>query len=415
MSEQTPPEVALAAQAALDDGRAADAVTAYRRLVRAAPDEVVWRLRLGDALAAAGDDVAALEVREGVALAALETGEPLAGLVAALAIGLDDLTGWFADYLAGSEKLGKARTLPPLPPLPPGAVPADEPGAPLPAFGRPQQGPPPPLPLLSSLDAAAFAAVVPALSRRALRAGEALLAEGDAADALYLVAGGQLEAVKAEADRDVVVGRAGPGAILGEMALVLDRPRTATVRAATDAELVRVELAALRGVAEANAAVREALEAFTRQRLTAIVLGTSPLFRDLDLGVRAALLTRFSTRSVPAGEILIAEGDPGAALWLVVDGAVDVQKADEDGAPARVARLGAGEVFGEIALITGAPASASVLTAEPSTLLSLAREHVAQVWGRHPELRERLEKLGADRISDNRFIFDDDDFFEIAD
>ncbi len=166
------------------------------------------------------------------------------------------------------------------------------------------------------------------------------------------------------------------------------------------------------GAAEVRADV---LEAFTRQRLLGTLVDTSPLFRDLSPGARAALLRGFEAREVPADTVLVEQGAPAGDLWLVVDGEVTVHRREGDDEAVQVATLGPGDVFGEIALLTGEPATATVRATRDGRLDVLGADAFAAVRAAHPEVAERLEALGADRVAENRFIFEDDAFFEDAD
>ncbi len=414
VSQERPADVALVARAALAAGEAGAAAVAYLRLVRAEPDAPVWRLRLADALSAAEDVDTATSLRAEMAVAALAGGAPLAGLTAGIAGGVDSLAEAFAPYLAGSDRLG--RTAPPLPPAPPGGVtvPDDDPDAPIPPWPA-MPGPLTPVPLLSSLDAEGFDAVLAHLTRRALAPGETLVEEGQDAHSVYFLVGGTLEVTKYDDFRgDQRLGTVTAGSVVGEMALVLDRPRTATVKAAEDVEVLRLELATLRELAASNEGVDRALRRYTQQRLLSMLLDTSPLFRGLPPGARAALLHRFRAHKVPAGETIIAEGAEKPALSLVMDGEVDVLRLD-DGEQARLARLGVGQVFGEMSFVTGEPASATVVAATDTALMALASEALAEVCTQHPEVDTRLRALSEERVQENRFIFEDDDFFEDAD
>lgn len=396
--------VARDARSAAKSGDLAAARTAWRRLVRLEPDNPVWRLRLGDVSA---DGVVA---HSDVVVDALAADAPLAALTAALAAGTGGLGLRFERYLQGSGRLG--RGAPPQPPLPlPETVPPDL-DAPLPRWpSRHTTGPVTPMPLLSSLDVEAFNALVPALSRRSLAPGEVLLAEGAVAEALFLVAGGELEVIKAdEARGEVTLGSLRAGSVVGEMALVLDRPRTATVRAVRDAELIRVDLQPLRALAEARPAVRDALATFTRERVLATLIGTSPLFADLDQAARGAVLWRFTHRDALPDEVVLSEGEAPSGLFLVVEGGVQVLRDD-----ALVAHLGPGDVFGEIALVQGGTTTATVVANTDTHLLLLARRDFEALCTEFPAVRTRAVALGAARLAENRFIFEDDEFIEAAD
>jgi predicted acylesterase/phospholipase RssA/CRP-like cAMP-binding protein len=77
-----------------------------------------------------------------------------------------------------------------------------------------------------------------------LAGGQTLFRQGDAADALYLVARGSLQVIVEETDgRERIVDTLGRGAVVGELALLLNDTRTATVIARRDSELVRIDKA----------------------------------------------------------------------------------------------------------------------------------------------------------------------------
>lgn len=418
---ETVQEIAGAASAAARAGDQAAAARHWRRLVFHEPGNPAWRLRLAAALGQApGADAEATEmlVLQQVD-AALSSGRPLVALSAALGVSGTDPGALLSDYLSGSARVGKApRLSPPLGRTEDTPVPEVQTDAPPPdAPDAPVVGPLPPMPLLSLLDADALRALLPHISRRALDAGEVLMAEGEVADALYLVVHGLLEITKEDPERPTVkLGRTADGAVLGEMALVLSKPRTATVTALTEVETLRVDVAGLRAVAAKVPAVEAALSEFTRQRVINMLLATSPLFRDLEAPARAALLKVFGVRDLADGTVITRQGAEGKALRVVVSGGVDIWRVENEGdAPARIAHLGPGQVFGEIALLTGDVATATVVATGPTTVLELTRPVLDEVTAQFPSITEKLTRIGEERIAEMRFIFQDDDFFEEAD
>jgi signal transduction histidine kinase len=74
-----------------------------------------------------------------------------------------------------------------------------------------------------------------------LRAGELLFEEGSPSECAYIVLDGELEVLKKTEDRHVLLGVVGKGELIGEMSLLQNRPRTATMRARTDAVVVAVD------------------------------------------------------------------------------------------------------------------------------------------------------------------------------
>ena len=82
-------------------------------------------------------------------------------------------------------------------------------------------------------------------------------------------------------------------------------------------------------------------------------------------------------RFVPEGTLVMRQGDPGNCAYLVQSGTVSVYT-EKDGKKTELAQLGAGEIFGEMALVFDEPRSASVKAAEDSNLIILTREAFKQ-------------------------------------
>jgi CRP-like cAMP-binding protein len=98
--------------------------------------------------------------------------------------------------------------------------------------------------LLRHLPPEAIEDVLTRVSRRKLKTGEILFHAGAPGDALYIVAKGEvlvLQPAKESGEAEVAIATLGPGAAFGEMALLSGAPRTATIRAETDAELLRID------------------------------------------------------------------------------------------------------------------------------------------------------------------------------
>lgn len=97
------------------------------------------------------------------------------------------------------------------------------------------------IPLFSGFTDEALADLASRVETIALPAGGVLMAEGEPGDAIYLVRTGRLRAsVRDESGNETPVGEAGPGSISGEMALLTDEPRSATVKAVRDTVLLRL-------------------------------------------------------------------------------------------------------------------------------------------------------------------------------
>ena len=102
--------------------------------------------------------------------------------------------------------------------------------------------------------------------KRTLAAGDVLFSEGDAAGSAYLVESGSLAVVADDEGSEVLLSELGAGAILGEMAVIDAAPRTATVRAITDAVLIEIDRGQLaERIERSDPVVRSLLEGLLKR------------------------------------------------------------------------------------------------------------------------------------------------------
>lgn len=120
-------------------------------------------------------------------------------------------------------------------------------------------------------------------------------------------------------------------------------------------------------------------------------LRASGLFGHADDATLDTLSTALRTRRFRKGETVFHQGDPGDALFIVATGSVKVVlPSNESAEPAIVAVLGPGEFFGELALLDGAPHSATIVAVEPTETLVLRREAFLALIDNEPQLRRAL-------------------------
>jgi CRP-like cAMP-binding protein len=114
----------------------------------------------------------------------------------------------------------------------------------------------------------------------------------------------------------------------------------------------------------------------------------------------------FQLRTLAPGDCLLKEGEPGGHLYVLMSGAVDVEKADR-GDTLTVTRLGPGDVVGEISLLTRRPATATVRARGKTLALALARDDFNAIVGGFPEVLAHLYQLAVTRERDlERFLSD---------
>ena len=126
-----------------------------------------------------------------------------------------------------------------------------------------------------------------------------------------------------------------------------------------------------------------------------------PLFGALEGKSLLALLGRLALRELPAGEAIVRQGDPGRDAFVVVRGVVDVERSDGKTPPLRLASLGPGALFGEMALVSDAPRAASALAAEPVQLLAVTRSDLERLAQSDPAFGRELGRFCHGRMLAN--------------
>jgi PPM family protein phosphatase len=103
------------------------------------------------------------------------------------------------------------------------------------------------------------------------------------------------------------------------------------------------------------------------------------LFRELTMAELVKVYGVLTQLRVDAGTAIISEGDPSGHLYVITDGSVSVEREG-----AKIASLGPGAHFGEMALLNQKPRSATVIAERPTTLLQLARADFHELMQREP-------------------------------
>jgi CRP-like cAMP-binding protein/tRNA A-37 threonylcarbamoyl transferase component Bud32 len=246
------------------------------------------------------------------------------------------------------------------------------------------------------------------LPRKSVAAGTVIIVEGDAGDAAYVILEGECEAYRIDGDREILLRVMGAGDVFGETAILSRKPRTASVRARTDAELLRVTEDVLSRALGLNSWMgafvkaladrfREAdLQLRVRDSELPIEPGSGPLRSrrssvppSIDVDRSAASLGAGTAAhpppglprvTFPAGATIVEAGEPGDAGYFILRGRC-VEYAG-DGSDVIVLRnLTSNNVFGEWALFSDAPAPTRVVAKTDVELVVVRRELLFDTLG----------------------------------
>jgi CRP-like cAMP-binding protein len=267
-------------------------------------------------------------------------------------------------------------------------------------FPRPELlADPAPFPLLCDLPREAFVELLSHMTVLRLAPRMSVLREGERGDACYLIAAGQVRVSKQGVELAVL----GPGSFFGEFAVLADQRRHASVDTVEDCELLEIRRQVLDQLVAAHPGVARTLRTFYRERLLQTLLATAPFFERLPPAEREAVSERFRPRRFGRGAHIIEEGAPGGGLFLILVGEVTVLRGQ---GPEEVVlgTLGEGSYFGEMSLLKGGVASATVRAARMTEVVQLSPRDFYEVVSQHPVLWEQLRSEAERRELANHAI-----------
>lgn len=254
--------------------------------------------------------------------------------------------------------------------------------------------------------------------------GETVFRQGDEGDTMYIIQEGSVVIIRERDGVGTVVARLKAGEFFGEMALVDEEPRSATVKTIEKATLVPVtrdfflkhssrNIRFVRTVMETLGQRLERVDEMLRWRFSDSENVPDPAdIKIMEEPRSVDFLKSFSTEAPSLKSILFEEGDlifgqdqPGDTMYIIVEGMVEISQ--EAGNIRLVqARYGRGNFFGEMAIISGHNRSATARAVAPTVLLPITGEVFLDKVKSHPEaafhtvqililrLRRALKMLG---------------------
>jgi len=248
------------------------------------------------------------------------------------------------------------------------------------------------------------------MERRQHRPGDVVIHQGDVGDELFLIESGEAEVrVASSGGRSTTLATLGSGDFFGEIALVTGGERSADVIAMTPLTVMHLSAEAYMRYLSRAADVGQQVTstAVNRMRDTArrtpgaeqhqTELANVPdLFRvsAADANVLGTFMERLE---VAEGTVIVRQAEAGDALYLIASGEAEVRVSSASGESVPVARLGAGEYFGEVALVTGGERIADVVALTPMTLARLSREGYERFVAHTSAMQQQLATTAAMR------------------
>jgi CRP-like cAMP-binding protein len=262
----------------------------------------------------------------------------------------------------------------------------------------------PRLPLFGGLAPAVLAKLLGALQLREFSAGASVVKQGDEGREAFLLVRGVLNVVREGGADTTLLAVLGPGALFGEMALVSQAPRAASVVAVEAAQVLVAKRSQLEALAQRDPTIARELGSFCHQRMVANLIRHSHILSAVEPSKRHELVARFATQTFQPGAVLVRQGEDAGSLFLIATGGVEVRSTDADGDRVVLAQPGPGDVVGEISLVLRRPATADVVAVHTTVALELTREQFHAAIREHPGLLQQLYDVATSREEETRSV-----------
>lgn len=246
------------------------------------------------------------------------------------------------------------------------------------------------IPLLSELAPNVLRQLITDVAMVELQTNEVLFNEGDPADAMYVVVEGSVTAVTLpHRDKPIQLAHLLEGEFFGEIGLMSDQPRGATVSAHEPTRLLRFDRDIVAILIEQDPTFLATLLQFLKDRLVEDLMMSSPLFALFNEQERYDLAEQFEFLEIEPDSVLLERGQHPIGMYVLLTGEATMKGASEAGT---VRRLGPGDIFGEQALLNNEMSRVEVRTSTKSFALCLPSDAFPEVVMTHPAV---LEYLGA--------------------
>lgn len=265
----------------------------------------------------------------------------------------------------------------------------------------------PRLPLFGALETKRLEKLLGLLELREYGAGQTVFDQGEDGREAHLLVRGVLNVLREDAQKPgqaVLLAVLGPGALFGEMALVSQAPRAATVVSVEPAQVLTVQRAQLEPLAREDPAIARELGEFCNRRMLTNLVRHSRILSQVAPKQRHELISRFTARTFAPGQLLLSRGEEGGGLFLVASGLVEVRSTDPSGDNVVLAQLGPGDVVGEISLVLRRPASADVAAVHRTVALELNWTDFHNAIKEHPGLLTQLYEIATQREAELRSV-----------
>lgn len=241
--------------------------------------------------------------------------------------------------------------------------------------------------LFSALEKEEMNTVTMAFKEKHVEAGERIIEQGADGESMFLIEEGSVDCLIKHDGAEKVVKTCGAGDVFGELALLYNCPRAASVQATQSSTLWELDRETFnRIVKDAAAKKRNTYTEFLRK---------VPLFANMEQYEMMTIADALKVETYDEERaLIIKQGDAGDKFFITLEGECEAWKAFVQGqAPQKVMTHQVGDYFGELSLLKNEPRGASVYTSSPHVkLLSMDRKTFKRLCGPIEDILRREAK-----------------------
>ena len=260
------------------------------------------------------------------------------------------------------------------------------------------------VPLFTRLSHEERELVTARLRRRQAAPDELIIAEGAPSDAMYVITSGRVKLEGANVHSTITLANLGAGSLLGEEDLLLDRPYSATARAAATTQLYvlsRMDLEDLIGqhpsIGLKFSAALGLRISFLEQYLIHQRLRNTELLSALSQTDLTAIAAKLDFRTASRGDLVIEAGGAGDTAYFIEEGQARLILKSNEGDSFE--ELDEGALFGHTSLITGKPYPATVRAVTDMSLWALTRNAYEELISDYPAIKLAFSRALAESLS----------------
>jgi len=228
--------------------------------------------------------------------------------------------------------------------------------------------------------------------------GEIIFAKGSDSTALYIIKNGW---VSLSPDGQTPIANLSPGNLLGEIDFLQGTPYSMTATATADVSLLVLYGNSLESIIRSQPQIGLNISVTFGKPITQMypylvdMLGKTSSFKAVSLDERRLIADRFQFKTYRANETIFRSGDTSAGLFLIEQGLVHlIGETDDD-----YNELNSGDVFGEVAMLSGKRHTATAQSAQQTIVWHLSTEDFNQLSKTNPKIRNTLSRTSTGRLS----------------